>query len=241
MVDKFLQFVEIIANLSDHLNQLVRQIVIFASFEKMNISTQGSEKSDKVQIIIEASQKRFGIFGVEKTSMREIANDLKLSKASLYYYFPDKESLYKAVVEKEQKEFIDKITGRILSIEEPEQLLREYSTSRLSYFRTLLNLSRLRMEAYSDLKPGFRETIQIFKEKEKEIIKKIFLKGVVIGIFSINDTDETASLFLDLLKGLRVTVVNEKETLVIEQEEYDLLLEKTIAFTNLFIKGLKYK
>jgi AcrR family transcriptional regulator len=207
----------------------------------MNISTQGSEKSEKVQIIIEASQKRFGLFGVEKTSMREIANDLKLSKASLYYYFPDKESLYKAVVEKEQKEFIDKITGRILSIEEPEQLLREYCTSRLSYFRTLLNLSRLRMEAYSDLKPVFRETIHIFKEKEKEIIKKIFEKGLASGIFYIDDTDLTASLFLDLLKGLRVTVVNEKETLIIEQEEYDLLLEKTIAFTNLFIKGLKYK
>ena len=207
----------------------------------MNIAIQGSGKSDKVQLIIEASQKRFGLFGVEKTSMREIANDLKLSKASLYYYFPDKESLYKAVVEKEQKEFIDKVTGKILSIEEPEQLLREYCTSRLSYFRTLLNLSRLRMEAYSDLKPWFRETIQIFKEKEMEIIKKIFEKGMVSGIFSINDTDQTASLFLDLLKGLRVTVFNEKETLVIEQEEYDLLLEKTIAFTNLFIKGLKYK
>ena len=205
----------------------------------MNISTQGSEKIDKVQIIIEASQKRFGLFGVEKTSMREIADDLKLSKASLYYYFPDKESLYKAVVEKEQKEFIDKITERILCIEEPEQLLREYSISRLSYFRTLLNLSRLRLEAYSDLKPVFRETIQIFKEKEKEIIKKIFNKGIKNGIFYVNDSDQTASLFLDLLKGLRVTVVNEKETMVIEQEEYDLLLEKTIAFTNLFIKGLK--
>jgi len=205
----------------------------------MNISTQGSEKIDKVQIIIEASQKRFGLFGVEKTSMREIADDLKLSKASLYYYFPDKESLYKAVVEKEQKEFIDKITERILSIEEPEQLLREYSISRLSYFRTLLNLSRLRLEAYSDLKPVFRETIQIFKEKEKEIIKKIFNKGIKNGIFYVNDSDQTASLFLDLLKGLRVTVVNEKETMVIEQDEYDLLLEKTIAFTNLFIKGLK--
>ena len=207
----------------------------------MNISTQGSEKIDKVQIIIEASQKRFGLFGVEKTSMREIADDLKLSKASLYYYFPDKESLYKAVVEKEQKEFIDKITEKILSIVEPEQLLREYCISRLSYFRTLLNLSRLRLEAFSDLKPGFRETIQIFKEKEKEIIKKIFNKGIASGIFYVYDADQTASLFLDLLKGLRVTVINEKETMVIEQDEFDLLLEKTIAFTNLFIKGLKNK
>jgi AcrR family transcriptional regulator len=192
-----------------------------------------------MQIIIEASQKRFGLYGVEKTSMREIADDLKISKASLYYYFPDKASLYRAVVEKEQKEFIDAITERILSIVEPEQLLREYCISRLSYFRTLLNLSRLRLEAYSSLKPIFRETIQIFKEKEKEIILKIFNKGIANGIFFINDADQTASLFLDLLKGLRVTVVNEKETMVIEQDEYDLLLEKTIAFTNLFIKGLK--
>jgi AcrR family transcriptional regulator len=207
----------------------------------MNTEKHSSEKSDKVQMILEASQKRFGLFGIEKTSMREIADDLKLSKASLYYYFPDKESLYRAVVEKEQIEFIDKITDRIFSIHEPEQLLLEYANARLSYFRTLLNLSRLRLEAYSGLKPGFRETVQVFKEKEKEIIKKIFEKGIMSGVFFINDTDQMATLFLDLLKGLRTTLVNEKKTLFIEQEEYDLLLEKTISFTNIFIKGLKYK
>ena len=58
------------------------------------------------------------------------------------------------------------------------------SDTRLSYFRTLLNLSRLRLEAYSGLKPGFRETIQMFKEKEKEIIMRIFEKGISKGIFS---------------------------------------------------------
>ncbi len=206
----------------------------------MNNIKSVSEKSDKVLMIIEASQKRFGLFGIEKTSMREIADDLKLSKASLYYYFPDKASLYKAVVEKEQIEFIAKISERIFSIHEPEQLLLEYANSRLSYFRTLLNLSRLRLEAYSDLKPAFRDTIQLFKEKEKEIIKKIFEKGISSGVFHINDIDQTASLFLDLLKGLRSTLVSEKKTLFIEQDEYDLLLEKTIAFTDFFIKGLKF-
>jgi AcrR family transcriptional regulator len=207
----------------------------------MNTAKSGSEKANKVELIIEASQKRFGLFGIEKTSMREIANDLKLSKASLYYYFPDKESLYKAVVEKEQIEFISKISERIFSIQEPEQLLLEYANTRLSYFRTLLNLSRLRLEAYSELKPGLRKTIKDFKEKEKEILKRIFEKGISSGIFFIDDTDQIASLFLDLLKGLRTTLVNEKKTLFIEQEEYDLLLQKTIAFTNIFIKSLKYK
>ncbi|MGA2407954.1 MAG: TetR/AcrR family transcriptional regulator [Bacteroidales bacterium] len=207
----------------------------------MNKKEAGVEKCNKVQMIIEVAQKRFGLFGVEKTAMHEIANDLKLSKASLYYYFPDKESLYRAVVEKEQNEFIAKISNKILSIKEPEQLLREYAKSRLSYFRTLLNLSRLRLEVYSDLKPGFREAIQMFKEKEKEIIKRIFDNGIRSGIFFINDTDQTASLFLDLLKGLRISVVTDKKTLFIEQEEYDMLLDRTIAFTEIFINGVKTK
>lgn len=207
----------------------------------MSMTEAVTDKSNKVLLIVEVAQRRFGLYGVEKTSMREIADDLKLSKASLYYYFPDKESLYRAVVEKEQVEFILKISERILRIQEPDQLLREYANSRLSYFRTLLNLSRLRLENYSNLKPVFRETIQLFKEKEKEIIIKIFEKGISIGMFYIKDTDQTASLFLNLLKGLRISVVNDKLTLYIEQEEYDRLLENTIAFTDIFIKGLKMK
>ncbi len=208
---------------------------------KMDLTKTGVDKSRKLQIIIEASQKRFGIFGVEKTSMREIADDLKLSKASLYYYFPDKESLYKAVVEKEQKEFIQKITERIFNFHEPEQLLLEYVDVRLSYFRSLLNLSRLRLETYSGLKPGLIEAINTFREREKDILKMIFDKGIRSGIFSIDDTDKMAYLFLDLLKGLRITLINEKKTLILEEDEYKLLLDKTISFTNVFIKALKYK
>jgi AcrR family transcriptional regulator len=220
---------------------MVSLIVIFAFFIEMNIIDSGSEKSNKVQMIIEAAQKRFGLFGIEKTSMREIGEDLHLSKASLYYYFPDKESLFTAVIEKEQNEFLARISEKVLDIKDPEQIIREYVTTRLSYFRTLLNISRLRFETYSDLKPVFRTTIRSFKEKEKEIIVKVFEQGIQKGIFSIKDPDKTASLFLDLLKGLRVSVVNDKTMLFIEQEEFDKLLENTIAFTEIFINGLRIR
>ena len=216
-------------------------IVIFASFYKMNTSEAGLEKINKMQFIIEVAQRRFGMYGLEKTSMQEIANDLKLSKGSLYYYFPDKESLYKAVVEKEQNEFLMRISEILDKIKEPDLLLLEYSKTRLSYFRTLLNLSRLRLEAYSDLKPVFRDSINEFKEKEKEIIKLILLSGISMGIFSSMDTDKTASIYLDLLKGLRISMVNEKKTLFIEQDEFDRLLDVTVTFTEIFIKGLSIK
>jgi AcrR family transcriptional regulator len=220
---------------------MVRKILIFVPAMKITPAKILSGKDEKIQIIIEASQKRFGLYGLEKTSMREIADDLKISKASLYYYFPDKDSLYKAVVEKEQDEFISNISARISKIHEPEQLLLDYADVRLSYFRTLLNLSRTRMEAYSALKPGFVEAIHIFTEKEKEIIIEIFNKGISNGVFYIDDKETLAILFLDLLKGLRLLLIKSKTTLFIEPEEYKKLHEKTMEFTRIFIRGLKNK
>jgi AcrR family transcriptional regulator len=196
-------------------------------------------KIDKINSIIEVAQRLFGIYGIEKVSMQEIAGELSLSKASLYYYFPDKESLYIAVIEKEQKEFLSKTTEQTMDISDPEEFLRQYAVMRLSFFRTLLNLSRLRSESFSSLKPVFSETVQNFREKEREIIGGVLEKGIKSGIFSDVDTCSTAYLFLDLLRGLRVATVNSKKQFYIEQEEYDNLLKKTIDFVEIFIKGLR--
>jgi AcrR family transcriptional regulator len=206
----------------------------------MNKSVMNSEKEIKEKIIIEAAQKRFGLFGIEKTSMREIAEDINLSKASLYYYFPDKESLYKAVVEKEQTEFLRRIIERITRIEEADQLLMEYANARLSYFRTLLNLSRLRLQFYSDLKPVLKDTMHAFREKEEEIVVRIIDKGIADGIFFYEDASRAASMFLDMLRGLRMAVLSDKISLILDQQEYERFLEKTNAVTEIFIRGLKF-
>jgi len=194
----------------------------------------------KEKLILDAAQKRFGLYGIEKTSMREIADDLNLSKASLYYYYPDKESLYRAVVEKEQSEFLERIAERMSTRKAADLLLMEYSQARLSYFRTLLNLSRLRFQFYSDLKPVLKDTMNKFREKEKEVIIQIIEKGIEDGIFHYDNAEAAASLYLDMLRGLRMSVLNDKISLVLDQSEYEMFLEKTNAVTDIFTRGLKH-
>src|ERR1700712_3084786 len=64
----------------------------------MNVA---SEQQDiKRERILEASYQRFLHYGYAKTTMNEIAGDLSMSKALLYYYFPDKSQLYIAVMRK---------------------------------------------------------------------------------------------------------------------------------------------
>jgi AcrR family transcriptional regulator len=192
----------------------------------------------KQQLILEAAQKRFAIYGVEKTTMQEIADDLRLVKGSLYYYFPDKENLFKAVIETEQAEFLKVIEEDIEKIKEPSEALRKYVLNRLSYFRKLVNLSRLRAESLNEYRPMITESMVKFREKERNIVKKIFDRGNDTGEFDIPDTLESASLFLDLLKGLRSAILNDKKLLSIDEDEYKTLTDKALTFADIFINGL---
>lgn len=196
---------------------------------------------DKSERIINTAQQLFGLHGVEKTTMQEIADDLRISKASLYYYFPDKESLYAAVIRKEQLEFIRILEAGLKVIDDPAESLRKYALARLTYFRKLMNLSRIRLESYSVLKPRLAGSMTDFREEEKKLVMRILEKGNETGLFVITDMERIAVLFLDLLRGLRSAFITDKKLLVIENAEYNILSEKVIAITEIFIKGLMYK
>lgn len=193
-----------------------------------------------IHTIIDAAQKRFGLYGLEKTTMKEIASDLNMSKGSLYYYFPDKENLYKSVVEKEQKEFLKVLDQKFEKMDDPEAMLNEYVKIRMSYFRTLLNLSRFRFENFKGIRTVMEGSWNYFYNEEKKIITNILKKGIDKEVFYNLNTNEVAELFLTLLKGLRDAVVKKKDMFYLDQEEYDMLKRKSFRFTELFIKGLKY-
>ena len=198
-------------------------------------------KEDKAEVIISTAQKRFGLYGIEKTSMREIASDLKMSKASLYYYFPDKESLYRSVISREHNEFLEILQNDIENITDPVQCLIKYSHTRLSHFRKLINLSRLRLASFNELKPVIADSLKSFREEEIKMIMQILDKGKAERVFKIEDTYNTATLFLDLLKGLRSAFLTGKDPLVINDSEYRTLSEKVKQIVEIFIKGLMYK
>jgi AcrR family transcriptional regulator len=195
----------------------------------------------KRQMILEAAQKRFALYGLEKTTMQDIADDLKVVKGSIYYYYPDKENLYKAVFEAEQFEFFRMLEEDLSKIPDPAEALNKYLINRLSYFRKLVNLSRIRTESFSEYRPLISESVIEFREKEIRIVQKILENGNGTGEFAIEDTYETAGLFLDLLRGLRRALLEGKKLFYVEEDEYNLLKLKTLSFAGIFIEGLKVR
>jgi AcrR family transcriptional regulator len=203
--------------------------------------THSGENIEKISDILDAAQKRFGLYGLEKTTMSEIAADINLSKGSIYYYFPDKEQLYKAVVEKEHTEFLKMVSQNIQQMVDPAEMLKEYIRVNSQYFRTLLNLSRTRMNEVMGLNPMMKQIIMQFRDKETALVQGIFMKGMEKGIFQMEDPKEIAILFIELMRGLRKMIIGKKEVFYLEKEEYEILVKKINQFTEIFIKGMKFK
>jgi AcrR family transcriptional regulator len=206
----------------------------------MVLITHSGENAEKTDTILKVAQKRFGLYGLEKTTMKEIASDLNMSKASLYYYFPDKVSLFRAVMELEQNEFFHMVEQTLQTLTNPSAMFKEYNRIRLSYFKTFFNLGRLKREEFSSMKPLFQDVLNNLTNKEIKLIENIIIYGNEKGIFHSDNVTEMAALFIEIIKGLRMQVIHRKELLYIEQEEYEALEYKLSIFTSLFIRGLAY-
>src|SRR5437588_12497853 len=72
----------------------------------------------KREKILESAFQQFLHYGYSKTTMNEIAGALSMSKALLYYYFPDKSQLYIAVTRKLANDYIKTLKDNLSQIDD---------------------------------------------------------------------------------------------------------------------------
>jgi len=198
-----------------------------------------NDNSLKEKEILEAARNRFAHYGFSKVTMEEIASDVGMGKASLYYYFPTKEDLFKSVINKEQNLFaeeIEKLVGRKISA---ENKLKNYVKKRLEFFHELVNLSTLNVNTFVDLKLLFKELFEDFEKKELQLLQRILDEGKMNGEFDSRLRHETTLTFLHLLQGLRLRMIKFIKDNRMERGNYDELRVEMTVFVEIFIKGIK--
>ena len=198
-----------------------------------------SKNSPKEKEIIEAARNRFAHYGFSKVTMEEVALDVGMGKASLYYYFPNKEDLFKSVIQKEQDLFVEEIKNLIRQNLTATKKLEDYVSKRLEYFQQLINLATLNVHSFVDIKSMFKELFKSFEDQELLLLQKIFDEGKSKGEFDKSVTEKTTRIFLHLLQGLRLRIIKSININRIEKVNYDELREETMRFVDIFSRGIK--
>ena len=196
-------------------------------------------QSGKTEAIVEAALKRFTHFGVDKTTMNEIADDLSISKASLYYYFPDKLNLYAAVLQSIIE--ADEATNNGYLLEKDAlKAISSYLDNRtkfiISYYNILEYLRTINSNVPKELEPIFSSALL----RQLNVIAAILEKGKASKAFKIDDPIHTAGIFLDCLEGLRLTVISPKANFFPDKKQFQVLLKREKEFSSIFLRGLTY-
>src|SRR5690606_22486013 len=114
----------------------------------------------------EVAKKRFAHFGMNKTTMAEIAKDLSISKALLYYYYPDKNSLYAAVLGYVMNEMIDASNDLIDTTEDSEAVFLATIQSKTDYLTKYYILFEYTYNMCKDATGQLEKAVRKFFEKE---------------------------------------------------------------------------
>ena len=201
--------------------------------------SQEENTKEKEILITEAARKRFAHFGFSKVTMDEIASDVAMGKASLYYYFPTKEDLFRAVLVQEMNELKNNIEEILQESETAANKLHQYVEQRMKFFKILLNLGTLSVHSYFDSKSVFKKLFLDFEQVELDLLRKIFDDGKKSKEFDKKLSDDTAVVFLHIIQGLRCRVLKWSDVQGVDEQTTKMLQKEMNLATDIFINGIK--
>jgi AcrR family transcriptional regulator len=130
---------------------------------------------ERKEQIIRAAAKRFARHGMGKTTLEEIARDIRIGKATIYHYFSSKEDLFYETINWEAAQFIEDIKAIFNNQEIPVGArLLEYFSYKESVYQKYKLLYELMLQLFKD--DSFEKEKNIlhsFLENEKQIVELI--------------------------------------------------------------------
>ncbi|MES2874528.1 MAG: TetR/AcrR family transcriptional regulator [Daejeonella sp.] len=196
------------------------------------------EVSVKQDHIVEAAIKRFTHFGINKTTLGEIAEDIGISKASLFYYFQDKGTLLEAVGQKIINEVLEGFNSALSSVSSVEDGLLALIEVKRQFFKKYMMLA-LQSESVemNKLSPQFTHFIQQSHLRKERIVSDFLKRGIEAKTLRPLDTEKTARLLLETLQAFDHCIKGKSPFL--QNLDMDALFDKQKDVMQILLNGLK--
>lgn len=203
---------------------------------------------EKRQLIVTEASKCFSQFGFEKTTLDDIGKSANLNKATLYYYFKNKEEIFMEVVLQESTRFITELQAKTVLITGFEEKICSYLIERLRFYKQVVNLHQLSIVLLRQIQPIFDELYNNVLQTEIQFIKQILEVAAAANQISFapnlqqnpqQNLQEIAESIISVANSLKHEAVLQSKTQFAHHIDYSSIEQKTIFITQLILNGLK--
>ncbi|MDD9301523.1 MAG: TetR/AcrR family transcriptional regulator [Desulfobacter sp.] len=198
--------------------------------------------SEKRNQILKAASHSFALYGFSKTTMDDIGKLVGLNKASLYYYYKNKEAIFCKIIERECQGFISSLEKKINRLSQWDVKIQAYLLERQQYLKETVNLHKLSVKTTEQLQfqPMFKTLAANFEAQESELIKNILDRAQADDLIHPVDTQKTAWIILSLADSMKSRGMDMKNGYMIsDQFNFKTIAEDTRFAVELILEGLK--
>ena len=181
-------------------------------------------RKGNLQLILTVAEERFAKYGYNATTISSIAEQAKLPKSNVLYYFKTKEVLYREVLINILKIWLVDM-DEMNAEQHPSEALRRYILLKIKQSKEHANASRifasellhgapfLQEKLHTELKDQFEKTCQVFREWiAKQWMKPVSPEHVLFMIWSSTQAYADYEIQSSILMGKSKLDDNDFET-----------------------------
>ncbi|MFX1286846.1 MAG: TetR/AcrR family transcriptional regulator [Promethearchaeota archaeon] len=201
-------------------------------------------KKKRQEQILLAARECFEKFGYNKTTLDDIGQKIGLNKASIYYYFKNKEAIYMAIVLRDFKALVSKLYEEIdKAIDEEmncdQKILIYFEKRHQWWFKQaalIPQVTKADVQKFITIAKDIKNKIE---EEEKENFERILKKCIKRGQIRENDVKKTTRLIFAIENGVRSSYRSVDNMTPVSIEESNNINADIQSALKIFIRGLQ--
>jgi AcrR family transcriptional regulator len=167
----------------------------------------GDEKTRSA--LLEAAAQRYARFGPRKTTMEEVARTAGFSRATVYKHFPNKDALYRALLDRATQDFIAEVEACIAEPSGAREKLRQIvEIARAVYSRSPVLLGAAAEDDEMRIETIAAEAMRNHEGQLIALLAEVLGQGVRAGSIRPIDPGSVAYLMFQLGNALVIREVS---------------------------------
>ncbi|NLT50804.1 MAG: TetR/AcrR family transcriptional regulator [Ignavibacteria bacterium] len=164
------------------------------------------EKDEDVKkSILDASRIVFQKWGLNKSTMEDIARETGKGKSTLYYYFKNKEEIFETIAKQEFTAILIKVQSVIKLEKSAKEKLKLYLITMIKEIKNTVSIYPLAKGELKANKHFLNEIQKYLADRQEDIVMEILIEGQKSGelnYLKANDLKKAADVLIGIVRAL---------------------------------------
>ena len=158
---------------------------------------QGSTEASTEELILDATDRLIGRFGLKKMTMEDVAREAGVSRRTVYGYFKNKQALALASIDRVVRQAQAKMAEVAASDHAPAERIYRMLVARVSVrIERVRDITQSLDSVFAVVRPAYMQRRRQYFEEEAKMLALVIEDGKKTGVFGTADPMETARLLV---------------------------------------------